>query len=66
MLLDSGASALFVRTNVLHESHKILKDKKNKWSTMEGNFNNASIMEFISKLLEFSHNTEIHTKHHLT
>ena len=34
VLLDSGASALIIRKDVLHERHKILKDKKNKWSTM--------------------------------
>ena len=30
ILLDSGASALIVRKNVLYKRHRILKDKKNK------------------------------------
>ena len=30
ILSDSGASASTVRKDVLHEHHKILKDKKNK------------------------------------
>ena len=34
ILLDSGASASIVRKDILHERHKMLKDKKNKWSTM--------------------------------
>ena len=33
--LDSGAtSASIVRENVLYKRERILKDKKNKWSTM--------------------------------
>ena len=34
--LDSGASASTVRRDVLQERHKILKEKKTKWSTMAG------------------------------
>ena len=36
ILLDSGASASIVRKDVLYVQLKILKDKKNKWSTMAG------------------------------
>ena len=38
ILLDSGAGASIVRKDELHECHQILKDKKNKWSTMAGTF----------------------------
>ena len=34
ILLDSDVSASIVRKDILYERHKILKDKKNKWSTM--------------------------------
>ena len=43
ILLDSGASASIVCKVVLHKRHKILKDKKNKWFTMEGAFNTTCI-----------------------
>ena len=43
ILLDSGASALIVRKDLLYERHKILKDKKNIWSTMAGTFNTTFI-----------------------
>ena len=36
ILLDSGASASIVRKNVFYKRPRILKDKKNKWSTMAG------------------------------
>ena len=38
ILLDSGASTSIVRKDILYKRHKILKDKKNKWSTMAGIF----------------------------
>ena len=43
ILLDSGASASTVCKDVLYERHRILKDKKNKWSTMKGTFNNTFV-----------------------
>ena len=52
ILLDSGASTSIVRKDVLHVRHKILKDKKNKWSTMAGTFNTTFVTEIISKLPE--------------
>ena len=52
ILLDSGASASIVCKDVLYQRHKILKDKKNKWSTMAGTFNTTSIKEIILKILE--------------
>ena len=45
ILLDSGASASIVRKDVLHVRHKILKDKKNKWSTMAGTYNTTFVAE---------------------
>ena len=38
ILLDSGASALITHKEILQKRHKILKDKKNKWSNMAGTF----------------------------
>ena len=55
ILLDSGASASTVRRDVLYKRHKILKDKKNKRSTMAGTFNNTFVTEIILKLLELNH-----------
>ena len=45
-------SASIIRKDVLHERHKILKDKKNKWSTMAGTFYTILVTEIILKLLE--------------
>ena len=45
ILLDSGASVLIIRKDVLHKRHKNCKDKKNKWSTMAGTFNTTFITE---------------------
>ena len=39
ILLDIGASASTVGKDVLYKRNKILKDKKNKWSTLAGTFN---------------------------
>ena len=66
VLLDSGTSAIIVRNDVLYERHKILKDKKNKWSTMLGTFNNTFVTEIIFKLLELKHSAKIYAKCHLT
>ena len=65
MLVDSGASASIIRKDVLYERHKILKDKKNKWSTMVGTFNTTFVTNHI-KLLELNHSTEIYAKYQLT
>ena len=47
ILSDSGASALIVRKDVLYERHRILKDKKNKWSTMAVTVNTTFVTENI-------------------
>ena len=52
ILLDSGTSASIVRKEVLHERHKILKDKKNIWSTKTEMFNTSFVTEIILKLPE--------------
>ena len=36
IVLDSGASASIVRKDILYKHHRIIKDKKNKWSTLGG------------------------------
>ena len=66
ILLDSGTSALIVRKEVLHERHKILKDKKNIWSTMARTFNTTFVTDIILKLPELNHSAEVYTKCHLT
>ena len=66
MFLYSGASSSIVRKDVLHERHKILKDKKNKWSTMARTFNTTFVTELILKLPELNHSKKIYTKYHLT
>ena len=47
MLSDSGASASIVRKDILHTPHRILKEKKKKWSTMAGMFNTTFVREII-------------------
>ena len=59
ILLGSSASASIVRKDVLYKRHKILKDKKNKWSTMVGTFNTTFVTETLLKLLELNHSAEI-------
>ena len=54
------------RKDVLYERHRILQDKKNKWSTMAGPFNTTFVTEIILKLLELNHSAKIYTKCHLT
>ena len=66
ILLDSGSSASITRKDVLYERHKILKDKKNKWSTMAKTFNTTFVTKIILKLVELNHSTEIYAKCQLT
>ena len=63
ILLDSSASALIVHEDVLHEHHRILKDKKNKWSTIAGTF---IVTELKLKTPGFNLPAEIYAKCHLT
>ena len=49
ILIDSGASASIVRKHVSYRRHNILKDKKNKWSTIVGTFNTTFVPEIILK-----------------
>ena len=66
ILLDSGASALIVRKDVLYKRHKILKEQKNKWSTMAGTFNTTTfVTEIILKISEMIHSAEVYAKCHL-
>ena len=58
IILDSGASASIVRKDVLRERHKILKDNKNKWSTMAASF----IIKYKLKLPVLNHTTENNAK----
>ena len=55
ILLHRGASASIVRKEVLYEHHRILEDKKNKWSTIAGTFNITFVTEIILKLPELNH-----------
>ena len=66
ILLDSHASASIVNKDVLYKRHKILRDKRNKWSTMAGTSNTTFVQETISKLPELNHSMEIYIKCHLT
>ena len=66
ILFDSDASASIVCKDVFYECHKILKDKKNKCSTMAGTFSTTSIIETILKLPESNHTAKIYAKCHLT
>ena len=65
ILLDSGANASIVRKDVLHELNKILKDKKNKLSTMAETSNTAFVMELRLKLMELHHSAIIYAICHL-
>ena len=65
ILLNSGAGVSIVRKDILYERHKILKDKKNKWSIMAGTFNTSFLTEIILKLLELNHSSKICIKCHL-
>ena len=62
ILLDSGANALIVRKDILYKRHRILKDNKNKWSTMAGTFNTTFVTEIISKLQELNYSAKIYAK----
>ena len=66
ILLDSGASASFVRKDVLCKRHRIIEDKKNKWLTMAGTFNTTFVAEIILKLPELNHSAEFYATCHLT
>ena len=66
IFLDSTASASIVHKDVLYERHKILKDEKNKWSTMAETFNTSFVTEIILKLPKLNHSVEIYAKYHLT
>ena len=66
ILLDSGAIASIIRKDVLYKCHKILKDKKNKWSATTGTFNTTFVIEIILKLLELNYSANIYAKCHLT
>ena len=66
ILKDFGASASIIRKDLFYKRHKILKDKKNKWSAMAGTFNTTFVTKTILKLPELNHSTEIYTKCHLT
>ena len=52
--------------DVLYKRRRILKDKKNKRSTMAGTFNTSFVTEIILKLPELNHSAEIYTKCRLT
>ena len=62
ILLDSGASVLIVRKDVLYKRERILKDKKNKLSTMAGTFHTTLITEIILKLPELNYSAKFDAK----
>ena len=66
ILLDSEASALIVYKDILYERHRILKDKKNVWSTMARTFYTIFVIKIILKLPELNHSATIYEKYHLT
>ena len=66
ILLDSGASTLIVHDNILQKYYRILKDKKNKCSTMVGTFSTTFVTEIILKLPQLNHSTHIYAKCYLT
>ena len=51
IILDENKNTK-VHTFIIYERHKILKDKKNKWSTMARTFNTKFVTEIILKLTE--------------
>ena len=51
---------------MLYVRHKILKDKKNKWSTVAGTFNATFVTEIILKLPELNHSVVNNAKCNLT
>ena len=66
ILLDSDACASMVRKNILDKHHQVIKNKKNKWSTIARTFNTFYMTNLDSKLSELNHTTEIYAKCHLT
>ena len=65
-IIDSGAIVSIVGRDVLNKRYKILKDKKNKWSTMVGTFNTTFVAEMILQLLELKHSAKVYAIYHLT
>ena len=55
ILLDNSASASILCREVLYKRHRILKDNKNKWSTMTGSFQTTFVTDIILKLPELNH-----------
>ena len=66
ILICDKASESIKRKEMLYKQRKILKDKKNKWSTIAGKFNTTFVTEIILKLLELYHSAEIYATSHLT
>ena len=65
-ILDSKANSSILHKDVLYKRHRILKDNKNKWSTMAGTFNTTLATEIILKHSELNHSAEINAKCNLT
>ena len=59
ILLDSGARLSILHQDVIHERHRTLKEAKNKWSTMAGNFNTIFVTEIILKLPELKYDRDL-------
>ena len=57
---------MIVHKDVLYERHKILKVKKNKWSTIAETVNTTFVTEIILKLSELNRSAKIYAKCHLT
>ena len=58
ILFESGASASIVCKDVLYEHYGILKDKKNRWSTIAGTLNTTFVTEIKLKLPKLNHSTK--------
>ena len=65
ILLDSDASILIVPKYILYERQRIIKDKKNKWSTMAGTFKTTFVTKIILKLPELNHSAVFYAKCYL-
>ena len=65
IFLESSASTLIVCKVILHEHHRTLKDRNNKWSTMAGTFNTTFIIELKLKLPYLNDFADIYAKFHL-
>ena len=53
--LDNVAIVSITHKDVLYERHNILKDKKNKWSTMAGTFYTTFVTEIIFNIPDLKH-----------